>query len=412
MKIHTRILLWLFTVLPFFKPDCISYLGLGKAWNIWLYATIVFDILFLAKRKFDKCINAVGICIFSHYFLQIAATYINGYAIQIDIINFLKIFALVSIISFLTQKHGFLYIKFIYNLLTTYTVANLITILLFYNKGILRDAYNTPIYFWSTRNHLISLLLASFILGGVLVAYGFERRKKYNIYIILMTIQLLLLKSSTAIIATIFFLAFIYIGRIADRKECIFNIRNVLICGIALQFSVIVFRIQERFDFLIKFLFNKDATLSKRTGLWDQSLALIGTNLLWGNGNSAALNQGGWLTMSVWNNMSGEMDDVYYVAHNQLLEVMLNGGIIALIPYLMSFVCLSRKIIIINNNRAKFILTGGFFALFVVMITEILYPYEPVYTVMIITSLICNLENNHTFYKKDSNTTYKTEEDK
>lgn len=43
------------------------------------------------------------------------------------------------------------------------------------------------------------------------------------------------------------------------------------------------------------------------------------------------------LTKTYWNDKTQVLEDVYFVAHNQFLEVLVNGGIICLIPFLLFF---------------------------------------------------------------------------
>ena len=43
--------------------------------------------------------------------------------------------------------------------------------------------------------------------------------------------------------------------------------------------------------------------------------------------DSYALNQYGWLTKTYWNDKTQVLEDVYFVAHNQFLEILVNGGI-------------------------------------------------------------------------------------
>jgi O-antigen ligase len=189
-------------------------------------------------------------------------------------------------------------------------------------------------------------------------------------------------------------MAFVVINRVYSYKNRPINLKLTISSGIVLQILLVVFRIQERFSAVISVLFGKDTTLSGRTGLWEQALLTIPSHLFWGQGNSSAAGLNGWLTMSFWNPITSTLDDTYYVAHNQFLEILLNGGLVMLLFFLLAIFFAIRNVRKITDNHIVNIIAGTFFAYLIVMITEVLYPYAPVWIYMIVVSCLNSVLHN------------------
>ena len=80
------------------------------------------------------------------------------------------------------------------------------------------------------------------------------------------------------------------------------------------------FKVQQRMGWLIEDVLEKDATLSFRTDAWTASLQIIGKNPVTGVG---------LLPVAYKKELLG-----YSHTHNQVLELLLHGGALALLPYI------------------------------------------------------------------------------
>lgn len=199
--------------------------------------------------------------------------------------------------------------------------------------------------------------------------------------------------SSTAIAALVVYGSFIFCCKICGKNQRVVNMKMAVVIGSLVDIAIVVFRIQERLGGIISTLFGKDTTLTGRTGLWDQALELMRINPWFGKGNSYALNQYGWLTMHFWNSRTQTLDDVYFVSHNQFLEIMVNGGLICLIPFIGIFYWMIRSAQRIENSKYKMTIGAALIAYFIAMITDLITPYEPVYLFIIVASYIHKCEN-------------------
>ena len=93
------------------------------------------------------------------------------------------------------------------------------------------------------------------------------------------------------------------------------------------------------------------------------------------------------------NSSTQALEDVYYVSHNQFLEIMVNGGLLCLIPFIGIFYWMIRSAQRIENNKYKMIIGAALIAYFIAMITDLITPYEPVYLFIIVASYIYKCEN-------------------
>ncbi len=389
VKISKKALLWTLIMVPYLRPDCISGSFLAYIWAPFQILSIVVGLIFILKniRSVER-ISCVTCMLVLYYFFQIVSDVINGLDPKIDIVTFVKMSIFLVCICIIMQKDGIGFLHFIYRAFKAIIILNGVSVLLFWNRGIIRDSYNMPIFFWSTKNHIISLALSALAIGYILLEIGEERRNRYAMFLAFTIFEIIILQSSTAIVAIMMFAVFVIINIIYSRKEKPINLKLTLTGGLVLQILVVVFRIQDSVSELIRFFFGKDATFSQRTTLWDQALIQIPRIWVWGRGNSSAAGLSGWLTMSFWNQSESVLEDVYYVAHNQFVEILLNGGIMMMIPFLLALFGAIRSVTRIDNNRIVNIIAGTILAYCLVMVTEVIYPYPPVWIFITVVSCL------------------------
>lgn len=223
----------------------------------------------------------------------------------------------------------------------------------------------TPFYFLGLRTRVTDTVFVVLIAIALLTV----NRKKIlsTLFVICILIaSVLVCNVSTGILGLLlFFTLFIIIKfnlfrRIMKNWKTLTAILAIAIVG------VVVFRIQRYFEPIFMLLFNKGADMSSRTFIWDSSIEVFlesGKSILLGHGVS---------DLGEWVPFGGRM----FQAHDQYLQVLLDGGILAMIPFmgmLMNIIRLCTKNY--RNIAGKlgicFCLTYG-----VIMITEI-YSYYP-----------------------------------
>ena len=394
MDIRKVDILYFLLVAPFFYPNSIAGTGVASIWHLWKLAAVVAGAVYIFTRiKILKKLESVVWFIILMYLMQIVATHMNSIDLTYDINTAIMTSVFLLMISLIVYEQGILGVRFLYNLLDVFVLLNFLSVVLLYGSGITKDAYDTPVYFWSTKNHIISLTLVCIMLATFLSNENIISEKRARFSIFYSVIAVFMMGSSTAIVALVVYGLFVFCYKYCIKKGKVLNLKLAMFIGIIVDFMVVIFRVQEKLGALIGALFGKDTTLTGRTDLWDQAIELIGLNYLYGKGNSYALGQYGWLTKQYWDSNQQVLEDVYFVSHNQFLEILVNGGMICLIPFILAFLSMGRSVHKIKNSMYKNVIAAALLAYFIAMITDLVTPYEPLYVFMIVASYMYQNEN-------------------
>ena len=393
MKIKKKTILWIFLIAPFFYPSSIAGTSLSSVCYYWKLCAVACAVIYVFRRiKKLKYLEKSTWFIILMYIMQIISSAINKLDISYDFKTAVIMAFFVLEASLLLYEYGNRAILFFYRLMNVFIWLNFLSVTLLYGRGIARDSYDTVIYFWSTKNHIISLTIVYLVTIFYLYNENYIHKKRFLSGVSVATIAVFLMGSSTAITALIVLGAFMWYCTACNKRKKPANMKAGIVIGIIADIAIVVFRIQEKLGILIGTIFGKDTTLTGRTDLWDQALELISINFLYGKGDSYALNQYGWLTKTYWNDKTQVLEDVYFVAHNQFLEILVNGGIICLIPFLLFFYSMIKSARKIRNYKYKNIIAAAILGYFIAMITDLFTPYEPLYLFILISSYIYRCE--------------------
>lgn len=172
-------------------------------------------------------------------------------------------------------------------------------------------------------------------------------------------LSLLLVWSATGLMglaAALVFLLFFY-GR---RGQRLFNFLTVQCVSIGLFFSVVLFRLQDIFAFFIEGVLHKGLSFTGRTDIWDKAVTMILESPMLGYGFA----QSG----KVYRLRKGK----YYHAHNVFLEILMEGGVCALIAYLLMLGCTGNQLMRYRKHPYACLISGGLMACGLMTVME---PY-------------------------------------
>lgn len=391
LKIKKYDLIWFLILIPFFRPDSLIY-PLNKLWGVFqdfsLIIGIVFLIFSLIKKEKPGIITAI---IVAYYIGLLLSTLYNGINIGIDLRNIVKFAIFIACSEVLLRINPMRFCKLCSFWIFSIILINFISIVIFPN-GIIKDSYNTPINFWATDNHLISIILCGITYCYALYTYDskqlLKNKRRFSNIMFISILTILIVWSGTALVVLGIFIILYYIGKNFDQKGKILNAKNLIIIGVIIQLSIVIFRVQYMFEWFITGILQKDITFTNRTILWNNALEIIKNNLVFGLGNPIPIGLPGWLSMSYWNEYEMKMVDVYFIAHNQFLEILVNGGIVSVIPFLLAILYAVKKIQKYKDKPLSKVLGIIIFAYTIVMLTETVYPYPPFYLVLILAANI------------------------
>lgn len=158
MKIKKETIVWIFLIVPFFYPSSIADTSLSSIWYYWKLCAVACGVIYIFKRiKKIKCLEKSTWFIIVMYIMQIIASAINKLDILYDFKTAVMMGVFVLVVSFLLYEYGNRAILFFYRLVNVFIWLNFLSVIFLYGRGIARDSYDTAIYFWSTKNHIISL---------------------------------------------------------------------------------------------------------------------------------------------------------------------------------------------------------------------------------------------------------------
>lgn len=216
-------------------------------------------------------------------------------------------------------------------------VANLVSVLIFPDGLYRTGSTNVACYLLGHKNQTFTVLILPLFAHAIY--YGNTGNNKCSkrtfAFIGLLFITSCLANASMAMVCSLVIFVLLqclpmkWFRRFAD-------IRLTTISMIAMNFAICILRIQNLFSFIIVDLLNKDITLTSRTYIWDNAMAFIRENRIWGVGYEFALTIIKQLSLSGTHNMI-----VGILFHSGLVGVLIWTGIMirmmrAVLPYKMT----------------------------------------------------------------------------
>ncbi len=333
--------------------------NIGAVYDLAIAAAILYVILLFVKKQIVLKKEYIPLLLYAVW-LTICCLLNHRDPIP-GIFYGLKLFAFVQIVEYYIQKKDltFLYVtrNYLAFCLVITTIIQYVKQDLFGQLEISGNYYN-----FSFSDNVLGYYYIPFI-AVCLVIDQIKIKKISKItwaIIFLSIISLVRAWSAKAIIGI--FLISIYILFIYGKKiSKVFNLAFVLITYLCAEIGLVFFNIQERFSFLIERILKKDASLTGRTGLWYSSINNIKQSPLYGYG----VTKGGNILLN-----TTFVGSQTHAAHNLILEIIMQTGIIGLILWSM-FVVLSlakrKKHIKVEGNSYYMLL---FFA-YIILIMQL-----------------------------------------
>lgn len=334
-----------------------------------IFAVIIFAYLIYVYVKKKEKIDYFFIILILYRVLIIIPTIVNsgdilkvGYIsiIMIDIFLFFKINI---------KNSNYEIVHILSNIFIFYLLVNLVTIIKFDN-GIIEN-----LYFLGIRTRFTDYAFPGMLLTVMDYKLNNVNRFQTVLKIIIILLNIIIPKVSTAYVGLALFIILAFtLKKIRNIKILNYNVFITL--ALVLNISIVFFRIQNIFSFIIVDLLGKNLTLSGRTFIWDASYEYLKENLLLGNG---------------LNNLNGNF--IYFhgwwQAHNQFLQQLYESGIFGTILLIIALYYTGKNI---NKSVNKNIYISFMFAFCIMMITEIYAYYVTFYLSIILIYLVSKEE--------------------
>ena len=358
LKIFEKQLALTLLLLPFFKLSAFEFIPklhiIDTLFDIARIASFaIIIVLYLNGRKLSRML----VCIILYQLALLFSTAMNDGNYWKLAVNCGTVISFCMITELLVKKNSRLYFKTVLDIYIPLSLINLLVILMFPNGIAKEDYYGNIYYLLDIRNGLPSLLIPLLIYA--FVYSGISGRKftgKVLFFTAVVSATILITWSATGVAGLVIFLLFVFF--IYGKKSAVlFDSLNLSVIYVAAFLCIIVFRLQSAFSFIIEDLLHKSISFTGRTDIWDIAIMLIKRSPIIGYG----VYEGHGLIF-----IRGQ----YYYAHNAVLEVLLQGGVLSLVFYLLIFVIAASVIYKYRRLKASQILSFGIFTVMVMMLME------------------------------------------
>ena len=313
-----------------FRPAFINYhLTLKTISNILLVILfLVFAILNLLLYKDRKKISIISWLLLLYELIIVFSAIYNHGSIVFACSNALKILTMVLVLEYYLKKKPKTLLDSMFIVMSIFLVINSLSIL--FPNTLAINNNGVHIYFLGIRTRFSDLIFPYLLVS---ITKNFEIKKNFPLLIFSIVISLfniIYVKIGTAVGGIIIF-SFLYL---LDKKFSILKIITAPVSvfgALALNASICFFRIQNIFAFFIEKVLHENLSLTNRTIIWDRALEILKNNWILGLGIQ-----------------DGQARFVPYrgrlvQAHNQILQIVYEGGILALVTYFVAiFISVTR----------------------------------------------------------------------
>lgn len=372
-----------FLLLPYFKPVSIEYIapGIDRVFDlIKIFSSVVTLALYINKyilhRKISKFIFMLCLFEFSLFF----STILNNADYRKALLSCVSIICFCMLTELAVKNNGKLYFETVFRIYFWELLVNMLLLFIYPNGLAYESYYFNKVFFITYKNGHATIFIPLMALMCIYSAYKINTasRKKLTpaalIMLACISVTTVILWSATEVVGwfiMLMYIMFIYKSRITEY----FNSLLLFPVAFVLQICVVFLRIQDKFAFIIWNILRKNITFTGRTQIWDISFTLIKRAPIFGYG----VYEGHGLIF---------VRNLFYYSHNVILEIMLQGGIIALI--LFAVLCIQTGISLYRNKEhcISGILTAAIFSVFVMMLMEAYIGHIWVYGLMTIASCV------------------------
>lgn len=368
-------------LMPFFKPHSLEYIApqIDKLYDYLRIAACLLILVMYVKSLMIKKRNSIFLFVVVIYeaFL-IISTSLNHQNMRSAILSALLIIGFCMIVELGIKGNCFVFITALFRLTFILVTINFIVLLLYPNGVARHNYYYYPVNFWHIDNALANLLLFTMAVGGIYA----NLLGRWNISIVILMgicgATTIICWSATGVTGWgiyCLFLLFIY----NKPWQRYINAPFVYLVWALISVLLCFLRIQKYFAFLIEHILNKDIKLTGRTEMWDIAIRLIQKKWFFGYG--IPLNQG----YVFWHNK-------FYYTHNGILEILIQGGILTLIPAAVLLILSAHTLFKYRDHKIAGIILGAITAILVTLLTEAYISEITIYGLLMLSYCMPEIE--------------------
>lgn len=346
--------------LLFLKPDPNSVFGLfgvpvGFAPSSW--ATLQFCIVLVSFCVYSK---TKGLDLFGGAAVALVgivgvSTLFNQGNMSTWVTDWLPRLSVVLIVATCAKRYMTEVLRAFFFASTFYLLCNLVFI--FQNGGLQFDSLEYTHYGY--RNVTYRIAIPAFICSLLLDNLEGSRFsvRSWTVYFVALC-QMLVGYSATSVCAFVIVGLLVLLSQWSPMR-LVFNGATYVALSAAAFLGVVVARIQDKLAFFIEGVMHRTVTFTGRTFIWDASMQLL-SNSHFFTGYGASY---------IWNSIvvNGQ---AYMHAHNEVLHILMSGGVFALLAFVFLIALVVRRLFNDRNALSSAYLSAGICGLLTIGLVE------------------------------------------
>lgn len=373
IKISKRSIIFMVLFLPFVKLAGMSEIGIISKLFDALFIIASAVIIYQAVMSKYKMSSVVLVNFVLHMYLLIV-TFMKGNVDTSIIRNTFGTAISLVLVDYWLKRNPRIVCNVMMWVFAAYSVLNLVC-----GNGKVFDTYLYGQRTMLTCVGFPMIIIALFILEA-------EKEKKYKrkylilFAIITLTNMLLIIKESVS--TTILSLAIFVLAYIAIRYTVLKKItaKVYVVMMIFYNFVITIFQSFGYMQYIFENILGESMTMTGRLTIWNNSYESFAKSPIWGYGfRQLIVERGKYAT------------DTRYV-HNNYLQFMVDGGLIALIMFIILLMIIFKKQKKVTKTYC--ILLAGMIAMQVAMISEVLTSYNYFYFALVLMEFFLMQETN------------------
>ena len=345
-------LFYIIMLCSYFQFDSLNYVytSLLPIYKLFNYASfIIIFILLIKDRRMSKIIALIMI----YLAILFISSLLNGLPLNGMIYYVLNVLGLCLITDYGIRNDTKEYLNALSIILNALILLNVLTIIMHPDGMYINATLYRQNWLLGYKNSHILFMIPCLIVNFI-QSYKYKNKIDMKFYLIFVIcfISIILAESSASIVGLIIILIYVLIPKFIDSKK-IFNSISYFIVYLVSFFSILFFKIQKLFSYLIVDVLKEDLTFTGRTYIWDDVLLKLSNKPFLGNGN-----------------ITYRFTEYIYTTHNTILDILYKSGWIGLIVYLIILLYASKILYKYKTEKISNFLSIALLGYFVIMLVE------------------------------------------
>ncbi len=360
-------------LIPFIEIESFSFFFDFKWEYFVLIDCVIIAVLALRSFKFSKVLIAPVILFLTILF----STLIRGNDIFPALYYPARLLFFALLVDYYARRDKLnLFLVSLKRLLVLLTIVN-----------VFFQFYDQDFFGYTASYNYVNFLISDNFLGfyySALIYITYITKKRFDkecmLYSVICMISLVRAWSAAAIVCFSVMIIMLMFGKFIAK---FLTVSKSLVANILLIISVLFFKIHYLFEWLIVGILNKSLNLSFRTYVWESALNNILKEPILGYGTVRT----GRVSINTIILPNGSIRT--YFSHNLFLELMIQGGIIALVCFIVLYFCANSRLKAVPVNSHVYI--GTAITVFVMLISQFseFYNYAPITNLPLIMCFYC-----------------------